>query len=372
MADGGSVSTGPGAALYVGNTGSGNRLVVSNGGTATAGNSYLGYGATASNNTALVTGAGSTWTNFGALYVGREGGNNSLVVSNGGTVTASGFDTSAIGFASDNNSVLVAGSNSLLSVTGGGTTLFVGSFGASNSLVITDGGRVSSINGIIGFASNAGLAIDNSALVTGAGSRWDNVNGLVVGFESGNSTLTVADGGTVDAGFTFDIASLAFSSGTLNIGRFGTNDTGGTIIAPTITFGAGTGAINFNQRDAVTITAAISGAGTINQLGGGATTLSASNTYTGATTVSAGRLVVDGSIASSAVTVQSGGTLADPARSVPPRSKAAARSAPATRPATSPSRATSYGTAAATTTGKCSARRTPPASPRAPRGICSP
>ena len=310
VADGGSVSTGPGAALYVGNTGSGNRLVVSNGGTATAGNSYLGYGATASNNTALVTGAGSTWTNFGVLLVGREGGNNNLVVSNGGTVTASGFDTSAIGFASDNNSVLVTGSNSLLSVTGGGTTLIVGYDGASNSLVIADGGRVLSISGIIGFTNTAGLAIDNSALVTGAGSRWDNVNGLFVGFKSGNSTLTVADGGTVDAGFTFDIASQAGSSGTLNIGGFGTNDAAGTINAPKITFGAGTGTINFNQSNATTISAVISGNGSVNQLGSGTTILAGTNTYSGMTTVNRGTLVVQGqsSLGTSSVTVN-GGTL---------------------------------------------------------------
>ena len=80
------------------------------------------------------------------------------------------------------------------------------------------------------------------------------------------------DGGTVAAS-NIVIAASNGSSGTLNIGRFGTNDTGGTIITPTIAFGAGTGAINFNQRDAVTITSAISGAGTLNQLGAGTTTL---------------------------------------------------------------------------------------------------
>ena len=56
----------------------------------------------------------------------------------------------------------------------------------------------------------------------------------------------------------------------MNLGRFGTNDTGGTI----------------------------------NQLGAGTTTLTASNTYAGATTVAAGRLIVDGAIAASAVAVQ--------------------------------------------------------------------
>jgi len=119
----------------------------------------------------------------------------------------------------------------------------------------------------------------------------------------------VANGGTV-AATNIVLGSQAGSSGTLNIGRFGTNDAAGTINAPTVAFGDGTGVINFNQSNSTTVSAAISGNGTVNQLGTGTTILSASNSYTGATTVEAGKLVVNGSIASSAVTVNNGGTLA--------------------------------------------------------------
>jgi T5SS/PEP-CTERM-associated repeat protein/autotransporter-associated beta strand protein len=160
-------------------------------------------------------------------------------------------------------------------------------------------------NSYIGYTNTSS---NNSVLVTGTDSLWTNSGGLVVGNSGSGNSLTIADGGTVAAS-SIVIAQNAGSSGTLNIGRFGTNDLGGRIAAPTIAFGDGTGAINFNQRDATTITAAISGNGTLSQLGAGTTTLSASNTYTGATTVAAGRLVVDGSIASSAVSVQNGGTL---------------------------------------------------------------
>jgi T5SS/PEP-CTERM-associated repeat protein/autotransporter-associated beta strand protein len=158
-------------------------------------------------------------------------------------------------------------------------------------------------NGYIGYFSD-----DNTALVTGTNSLWTNSGEFIVGVSGTGNTLTLADGGALAAS-NISVASAPGSSGTLNIGRFGTNDTGGTIIAPTIAFGAGTGAINFNQSDAVTITSSISGAGTLNQLGAGTTTLSASNTYTGATTVAAGRLIVDGSIVNSAFTVQSGTSL---------------------------------------------------------------
>jgi autotransporter-associated beta strand protein len=105
------------------------------------------------------------------------------------------------------------------------------------------------------------------------------------------------------------VASQSGSTGTLNIGRFGTNDAAGTINAPKITFGAGTGTINFNQSNSTTISAVISGNGSVNQLGSGTTTLSGSSSYTGATTVSAGTLLVDGQIGLSDVSVLSGAAI---------------------------------------------------------------
>ena len=296
--------------LAVGFQGSGNSMVISNGGTVAVlfTNSYIGDRRGASNNSVLVTGTNSLWTNASRLTVGNEEGSsgNSLVISNGGTVVVGSSSVIGVNLNSSNNSVLVTGTNSLWTNSG---NFVVGGTGSGNRLVISNGGTVANADGRIGARG-----VDNTALVTGAGSLWTNSGTLTIGgsLQSGaaSGTLTVASGGTVTAAGGITIAALAGDTGTLNLGRFGTNDTGGTIIAPTIAFGAGTGVINFNQSDAVTITSMISGAGTLNQLGGGTTTLSASNTYTGATTVSGGQLVVDGSIASSTVTVSNGGTLA--------------------------------------------------------------
>jgi T5SS/PEP-CTERM-associated repeat protein/autotransporter-associated beta strand protein len=291
--------------LYVGYEGSGNSLVISNGGLAVVGNDLaVGFNPGSSDNRLLVTGVGSSLVVSNELRVsGDANTGNSMTIADGGSVSNVNGYVGSYSPDSSNNSVLVTGTSSLWTNSG---DLYVGEDGHDNSLVISNGGTVAVVsNSYIGYTNTSS---NNSVLVTGTDSLWTNSGGLVVGNSGSGNSLTIADGGTVAAS-SIVIAQNAGSSGTLNIGRFGTNDLGGRIAAPTIAFGDGTGAINFNQRDATTITAAISGNGTLSQLGAGTTTLSASNTYTGATTVAAGRLVVDGSIASSAVSVQNGGTL---------------------------------------------------------------
>jgi fibronectin-binding autotransporter adhesin len=64
-----------------------------------------------------------------------------------------------------------------------------------------------------------------------------------------------------------------------------------------------------NRSDVFTLGNAISGTGAFVQMGPGTTVLTANNTYSGATTVAAGALVVNGAIANSAVTVNAGALL---------------------------------------------------------------
>jgi autotransporter-associated beta strand protein len=65
----------------------------------------------------------------------------------------------------------------------------------------------------------------------------------------------------------------------------------------------------FNRSDTYTFDGAISGPGQVVQFGTGKTVLTAVNTYSGPTFVNAGTLSVNGSIASSPVFVNFGGTL---------------------------------------------------------------
>ena len=88
------------------------------------------------------------------------------------------------------------------------------------------------------------------------------------------------------------IATTAGAIGTLNIGASAGSPAAapGTLTAPSVAFGAGTGTINFNHTSADYVFApAISGDGAVNVLAG-TTILTANNTYTGGTTISAGTL----------------------------------------------------------------------------------
>ena len=73
--------------LYIGSAGTG-VLVVSNGATVVDGNAYIGNALGANGDAALVTGAGSRWSNGGSLYIGVSGSGNTLLITNGGTVIA--------------------------------------------------------------------------------------------------------------------------------------------------------------------------------------------------------------------------------------------------------------------------------------------
>jgi autotransporter-associated beta strand protein len=72
---------------------------------------------------------------------------------------------------------------------------------------------------------------------------------------------------------------------------------------------ANDGQIVANFTDTLTLAAAISGAGTLTKIGPGALVLTANNSYSGATTINGGTLIVNGSIANSTVTVNAGGRL---------------------------------------------------------------
>ncbi len=267
------------------------------------GNLYLGA-------TALAVGSNNRSTTFSGLISDCGAGGTACVDSGaaGGSLLKTGTGTLTLtgtgsrlggGFAIEEGAVVMNGGS--LTVDGG-TSL------SGGSLVIKNGAVLNSQSDFVTISqqtSGASTPTVPEVLVTGTGSRW-NINAEPgIGYFPGTpgaGVLTIADGGTVAvaAGRPLGLSNV----GTLKIG---TGGLAGTIVADLINNG---GQIIANFTDTSTIAGTIYGTGTLQKLGPGTLVLDAfQSTYTGATTVDGGTLVVNSRIFTSAFTVNSGGTL---------------------------------------------------------------
>jgi T5SS/PEP-CTERM-associated repeat protein len=184
--------------FYLGYSGSGNTLTVTNGGTVYSGYCYIGYTNGANNNAVTVTGAGSVWYNneddSGELHVGQHGSGNTLTITNGGAViNVEGYIGDKDG--ANSNAVVVTDAGS---VWNNSSHLLIGTRGSGNRLTITNGGAVYSFGSLIGELASAS---NNAVTVTDPGSVWTNtngrINGFIIGYSCIGSTLTITNGGAV-------------------------------------------------------------------------------------------------------------------------------------------------------------------------------
>ena len=326
--------------LEVKNLGKTTGLTVSNDASLVSGESLIGGEVlTSGNNAVLITGPGLSWQSgailLGDFYdTGPGGGTGTLSVASGAHVSASG--NVDIGYSPDGggaftDTVTVSGSGSQLTTTG---NLRVGFYGTGD-LIISNGATVSDAEGDVAYSSTNATAASvqfsgattptnsvGSVIVTGTGSLWQNTT-LIVGdnttspgngYGTGTSTgtLTISDGGEVTSTNAIMVAANHGATGIINIGAAigQTAVAPGFISAPAIIFGAGTGELVFNHTSTDYVFGIpIEGAGSVD-VEAGTTVLTATNTYTGTTTINGGTLDVEGSItSSSAVAVNSGSTL---------------------------------------------------------------
>jgi T5SS/PEP-CTERM-associated repeat protein/autotransporter-associated beta strand protein len=291
----GHASTWAGSAdLYVSVWGTGT-LNIEAGGVVSNVDGVIGYGNTGTATVSGTDGSGhaSAWNNSGDLYVGYYG-DGTLNIEVGGTVSNGdgyiGYQTGSTG------TVTVSGSD------GGGHAstwtntgdLYVGVFG-TGTLSIEAGGTVSNGDGVIGYDST-GTATVTGTDGDGHASTWTSSGDLYAGYY-GDGTLTVADGGVVDAAALY-IAEEDGSAGTLNIGAAAGEAAvaAGTLDAATIAFGDGTGTFVFNHTGAITFAAALAstGSGThaLDHYAGTTTLTGDSSGFTGTTTVDGGTLEI--------------------------------------------------------------------------------
>ena len=187
-------------ALVVGRSGAGNSLVISNGGHVHSfyepigyfGSGFVGYNQGSSNNFVLSTDTGSVWSNDNTFSIGSEGSGNSLIISNGGQmVNGNGYiGGGGLGSGGKNNSVLVTGPGSVWD--NNGVVDVGGGKGSSNSLTIANGGQVISTAGLVGDVPSG-----DGVLVRDSGSVWSITSNLVMGFNSRGNSLVISNGGQV-------------------------------------------------------------------------------------------------------------------------------------------------------------------------------
>ncbi len=199
-------------------SGSGNTQSLSSG-TTNYGVISIGETTNSSSNTLNILG-GSTLVNAATdVLVGNNGPSNSLVISSGGLLAN---PTGYLGVAttSTNNTVTVTGSNSTWANNG----IYVGYEGGNNSLTISSGGTVTGSNlwnSALGQFATSG---NNSATVTGANSKWTVSGALITGYLGSNNTLLVSNGGLVQAAANTLIGYQAGSNGN-SVSVTGSNST---------------------------------------------------------------------------------------------------------------------------------------------------
>ena len=94
---------------FVGNTNFLDTLLVQSSGRLNDNIGYIGYATGANSNVAIISDAGSVWSNHMQLFVGDRGSGNRLVISDGGVVASV---QSYVGFGISRNCVLVTVSGS--------------------------------------------------------------------------------------------------------------------------------------------------------------------------------------------------------------------------------------------------------------------
>jgi len=222
VADPGSLWTNSGD-LYVGATGSGNQLVVTNAGTVMATNVTLGYALSSTNNRAIVDG--------GNLIVTNSGGTGTLDIRRGTNVLNAGLIqtdhlllNNSAGFFEFNGGTLITGGGTVNNgqpfvVGASGTTAAIldvrsnaplvvnndftlgANTAADNQLLLTNGGTLS-VTGT-SYVGTDEAASNNLVTVSGSNSLWTNNSEFYFGYFSSGNQLVVSNGGKLADGFAY-------------------------------------------------------------------------------------------------------------------------------------------------------------------------
>jgi fibronectin-binding autotransporter adhesin len=242
-------------------------------------------------NAPLKLGAAQTWTNSSGnlLTIGTGGldlNNKALTINGSGNTTISGV-------------VSGVGGSGTITKAGSGTLILSGSNTYKGAMTVSAG--------ILNIQDGAALGSTANGTTVSSGATLQLQGGITVGAEA----LTISGtGATGQNGALVNVSGTNNYGGVVTLGAASTisSDSGTLNLTNTIT-GSGNNLTLTGSGDGTISSSIGTGAGTLTKTGSGTWTLSGANTYTGATTVNAGTLLVNGSTAaSSAVSVNNIGT----------------------------------------------------------------
>jgi autotransporter-associated beta strand protein len=225
-------------------------------------------------NIASLNGAGMVTLGGNTLVLTAAAGTFSGAIAGSGGVTISGGTETLTGANAYTGTTAIAS----------GSTLALSGNGSLAASAIADGGAldVSAASGGVIVASLSGggrVALGGNSLTL------NNAAGDFSGIISGTGSLEVSGGTqTLSGANAYTGGTFIGSGGTLQLGDGGA---GGSIIGNVVDGGT----LAFNYSGSTTFSGTVTGTGSINQLGG-TTVLTAANSYSGGTTITAGVLQV--------------------------------------------------------------------------------
>ncbi len=289
-------------------TGVSGTLVLS--GSATTGNVVSGVLSDGSGTLAInKTGAG-TWSLTGTnTYSGVTTITGGILSTN---LLANGGTASGIGQSSNAAANLVINGGTLQYTGGAASTDRNFTIGSSNAATIDASGTGALT--VSGTAVYATANVASSLTLTGASTALNTLSGILANNGTGLTSVTKAGAGT------WVLSGVNTYTGNTTIFFQPGSVTGSLIIGGSGSLGAGSYAGNiavqtasfiYNSSANQTLSGTISGAGALTESGPGTLTITAANTFTGVTTVTAGTLVLGNNLAlqDSALNTSGGGVV---------------------------------------------------------------
>ena len=309
------------------------------------------------------TNTSSASTLSGTLTIGGEnyvGGNGDLTISglvSGGSNSSYSIYKQGTGtwkFSNNNNTFdgfyyQTAGTTEVTSLANINTASALGKPTSSNANRVVFG--YSSQNGVLRFVGSAACSSDRTFVITGSSGSTHKIEGsgttssatlsLTGNVSINNSSAQSIVLGGNNAGENSFSGAIQNGSGTLALIKEGSTTwilTGTNTYTGTTTISTGTlkvgnggssgelggngaivnnGTLEVNKSSNLTLSRVIQGTGNFVHSGAGITTLSSTNTYTGATSITQGELKVNGSIASSSQLTVSSGAIVSGTGSLP-------------------------------------------------------